>query len=359
MIAPDDIKAAVSSGVLSEAQAADLTVLAQKRAGARVSASADDEPFELFRGLNDVFVTVGIGLLAFAGGLGGELVALADLGPAYQAALFASYGLLLWAMAEYFTRKRRMVLPSLMIAGLFTVCLLIAGSLVSLHISGQRVWVAEAAALGAMVGTTAFYLRFKLPFAIFLTALSILLAILAVTDVLAPLEQLQDSSLMFNLIEAPEVALILLAFGLACFAIALRFDLSDPHRMTRRSACAFWLHLLAAPAIVNTVALTLYESEGALATLALVLIILLIALIALVIDRRSLLLAAVAYIGAVMSLALDGLDGLAGGAVVFLLLGLLITTLGAGWTRLRNSLMRALPKFPGKDRLPPYVKAQT
>jgi hypothetical protein len=39
------------------------------------------------------------------------------------------------------------------------------------------------------------------------------------------------------------------------------FDMSDPHRVTRRAASGFWLHVIAAPAIVNTVALTLFDAE--------------------------------------------------------------------------------------------------
>jgi hypothetical protein len=40
--------------------------------------------------------------------------------------------------------------------------------------------------------------------------------------------------------------------GLRVFAAAMSFDLSDRDRMTRRSDCAFWLHLLAAPLIVHS-----------------------------------------------------------------------------------------------------------
>ena len=37
-----------------------------------------------------------------------------------------------------------------------------------------------------------------------------------------------------------------------------------------------------------------------------------------------------------------------------MLLGALVIGLGAGWISLRTGLMRALPDFPGKDRLPPW-----
>ena len=36
----------------------------------------------------------------------------------------------------------------------------------------------------------------------------------------------------------------------------------DPHRLRRWSASGFWLHMLAAPALVNTIVLTLYNYGG-------------------------------------------------------------------------------------------------
>ena len=51
-ITQDDIRAAVGSGLLSEAQAASLTALAHSRHGARENLAPGDEPFELFRGFN-------------------------------------------------------------------------------------------------------------------------------------------------------------------------------------------------------------------------------------------------------------------------------------------------------------------
>ena len=47
---------------------------------------------------------------------------------------------------------------------------------------------------------------------------------------------------------------LLLLCGLAVFALAMRFDLSDPKRQTRRTDIAFWLHMLAAPLIVHPLA---------------------------------------------------------------------------------------------------------
>ena len=42
-------------------------------------------------------------------------------------------------------------------------------------------------------------------------------------------------------------SVVLLPLGLIIFAVAMRFDMSDRARQTRRTDIAFWLHLLAAP----------------------------------------------------------------------------------------------------------------
>ena len=40
--------------------------------------------------------------------------------------------------------------------------------------------------------------------------------------------------------------------------------------------------------------------------------------------------------------------------LLMLVIGAFITGLGTFWTHLRVALMRALPNFPGKSRLPPW-----
>jgi len=68
-----------------------------------------------------------------------------------------------------------------------------------------------------------------------------------------------------------------------------------------------------------------------------------------VIDRRSFLVAGVGY---VVALAITVVEGQA--FFIILMLGAGLVLLGAQWEALRRRVMRALPGFPGKDRLPPY-----
>ena len=105
------------------------------------------------------------------------------------------------------------------------------------------------------------------------------------------------------------------------FAAAMRFDLSDRLRTTRRSDCAFWLHLLAAPLIVHSLVMIAawwlmpfvktYGIERMTANLvgAIAAIIVVLALVAIVIDRRALLVSALTYLGAVVGLRHHPGDG--------------------------------------------------
>ena len=350
-----DLRAAVGAGLLTEAQATGLAALGQSRRGLR--AHVGDEPFELFRGLNDVFVAVGVAAL----GAGLWLLGLAfgDAGPGLIGLVGA------WALAEYLTRVRRMTLPSLLLAiGVSASAAMAASGLVPGpgiydgpgEIGAQGMAVAAAAGLAAI----AFFLRFRLPFALFLAALSAYAALMSglATDADAiALQVIEGGGIeaLFDLGASSAFAFATLAFGLGCFGLALSFDLRDPHRVTRLAACGFWLHLAAGPAIVNTVALSLLRDPGPASGVAMGLFLIVLAGLALALDRRSLLLAAAAYLASmVWGVAQAAELGAAGG---LMLLGALIVGLGAGWVGLRGRLMRAAPDFPGKDRLPPWAPA--
>ena len=150
-------------------------------------------------------------------------------------------------------------------------------------------------------------------------------------------------------------AWLTLALGLGTFIVAMMFDMSDPHRVTRRSANGFWLHVVAAPAIVNTVALSLLSSEGGASVSLLIAFLSVIALIAIIIDRRSFLVTGVGYVVALASTLSDA----SGTAFSVLILGIGLVLLGAFWERIRALIFRvAGPVLPTK-RLPPTVAGQT
>lgn len=353
----EDLRAAVAAGVLTEAQAASVSALAQSRARQRNSMPAEDEPFEFFRGFSEVFVSIGLVIL-----LSGIVLMLGWFG---GAALTTSLPLICagiaWWWAGYFTLKRRMNLPSMVLAVAFG-----SGIYLSVHASltlsdlPQRSVIVSAFLLAAL-GMVLWYRRFRLPFAAFLVGLSLLGAIYTLTASLASLAGFMnggEASIagFFDLRDSPQFAFATLAFGVGCFLAGMWFDTRDPYRLGRHAATAFWLHLLAAPALVNTVALTLYNTGGVQGIGLLVLALMAITALALIIDRRSFLSAAIAYIALVIAwiLQADGKGSLGTWTFILIALGGLITAIGTWWVPLRSGLMRALPDFPGKSRLPPY-----
>lgn len=346
---PEDLRAAVAAGIVSEAQAASLATLANQRAGKRATLPQEDEPFEFFRGFSEIFISVGLvillsGVTALLAAFGG--FALLTLVPLATAAIA-------WWWAGYFTLKRRMTLPSMVLASAFG-----AGVMLFVFSVLRQVGL-DARALGILgflasaVALMLWYRRFRLPFAAFLTGAALLGAIYSLTASASNLIGLagpEGYRAMFDLSESPAFATATLAFGIGAFLVGMWFDTRDPHRLGRHSATAFWCHLLAAPALVNTVAVTLLNGGG---TGALAVALVLIAILVLVIDRRSFLTAAIVYIAIVIAW-LMGEGGGTSWIFVLLLLGAFITAIGTWWVQLRARVMQMLPDFPGKSRLPPY-----
>jgi hypothetical protein len=356
----DDLRAAVAAGILTEAQAASVTALVDGRAGQRAAMPAEDEPFEFFRGFSEIFVSLGLVIL-----LSGVAAMLAWFGGATILIVVpAGVAAVAWWWALYFTLKRRMNLPSMVLAIAFAggVYLSVAtmGGILDLPL---RVTVVGSFLLAAG-GMALWYRQFRLPFSAFILGINVLGAIYTLTATVDNLGGFVDGSRsgfagLFDLRESPYFAFATLVFGIGAFLAGMWFDTRDPHRLGRHAATAFWCHMLAAPALVNTVALTLYNTGGQSGFVLLALALVGISVLALVIDRRSFLSAAIAYIALVIAWVVQGSGDADFGTWTFILivLGALITAIGTWWVGLRAALMRALPDFPGKSRLPPYARA--
>ncbi len=343
-VSRDDLRAAVAAGHLSAAQAASVLALAQARAGVRLP---EDEPFELFRGFAEIFVAVGLAIL-FAGGFG--LAAL--LGPPVPLLLICAAA---WGLARYYTLRRRMILPSIVLVLVYAAALGGTAVWLALRVLGTGAPALGIAALTA-AGLLLWFRAFRLPFTMFLIGLTGLWGTLATANALGGSAEIDGLSGMFDLLSGSGVALGTLLFGLVALVAALWFDMRDPHRLGRMSASGFWLHLLAAPALVNTVALTFWNMGPGLGYALLALALALIAGFALLIDRRSFLTAGIGYLIFLVAWVSGGLSDPRSWATVFLASGLGLTLLGTFWTDLRARLLRALPDFPGKRRLPPYAE---
>lgn len=351
MISPDDLRAAVGSGLLTESQAVSLRALADSRRGAREGLDPGDEPFELFKGFNEIFIVVGLVILA-AGWITVNSVTMATEIVNYQSHILMATGVaavVIWAISEYFIRVRRMVAPAIALSIMF------AGNAVA----GCAAYFAEPfmiaqedfsslpIAVGASVAAlTIYWWRFRVPFAMALIALGLfgLAMIIGANSAGTP----ADITDIFRLSAQGPFAWITLAVGLAVFVVAMIFDMSDPHRVTRRSAQGFWLHVVAAPALVNTMALALLEQES---NAVLLVVLIFFALIAIIIDRRSFLITAIGYVVALASTVFDG-DG---AGLTILLLGLFLVALGAFWARIRAALLKTFSGVLPLKRLPPAL----
>lgn len=348
MIEPQDLRAAVQRGLLTEAQAAGLTGIAEARRQAVAGVEPGEEPFVLFKGFNEIFIVIGlsilfVGWICVAAVLGAEVFGPGDLDTVLVAAV-TLFGLA--AVQRYFTLIRRMIAPSIALAIMTALTAWVLGSAVA-HLLGMQDLMASAFSSAVIAATMLLHYRaFRVPFdaALIATAVfSTVWALLAGGGVLP-----EDGISLLHLSGSGPLAVLSLVFGLMTFALAMRYDMSDPLRVSTRNTTGFWLHVTAAPAIVNTTALFLL-GHGQGGQLLLLLFLLAIAAVALVIDRRSFLVSGAGYAVWLIFTLFDG------SALVILFLGFGLVFLGAQWDRLRSALMRALPEFPGKDRLPPYM----
>ena len=119
MYSQQELDDAVAAGAIS-ADAADA--LRQYVAGQRVAAIPDEEQFRLITGFNDIFVSIAAAILLFAVGWIGQSIGQAtglvisdhgETGPSLLAPL--AIAATSWGLALFFTAKRRMALPSILL----------------------------------------------------------------------------------------------------------------------------------------------------------------------------------------------------------------------------------------------------
>jgi len=360
MIREDDLQAAVSEGIIDQAQAVRLAHLARLRRQAAPDAQSDapgdetrpvdpdDERFRLIGGFNDVFVTIGVGLLA--GALFG-LTRVLGLGEAFAFTGFV----IAWALAEWFSRRMRLALPSIVLAVMFVgaACALaaLAADLFARQIglggAARQAWLLICAGLASALAARLHHWRFRVPIDAALTAAGCV-------AILAGMVMFVDPKLIDD-----HLAPLAFAVGVGIFLFAMRADMSDPRRLTRRSDSAFWLHLLAAPLIVHP---TIQLATGGIGDIgtgkALVVLVLFVVLglVALVIDRRALIVSGLSYAGiAIAYLLTQRIEGGLGLPLTLLGLAVVVLGLSAGWRWFRTLVVSRLPLGALADRLPPVA----
>ncbi|MES2988756.1 MAG: hypothetical protein V4808_12690 [Pseudomonadota bacterium] len=363
-----DLANAVEAGALSpEAANAFRNHVAEGRSAPAV----DEEHFRLLTGFNDIFVSIAAALILVAVAWIGFYIGSKAMGgmqsldgPRQVGTAVAIAGgavaITGWLLAEYFTRQRRMALPSILLLLAFIGG---TGTAISAILGANVPWLAEqfgigmdneigmqrlAAGLAAIAGlltATAAWIHWQR----FMVPITVAAGTLAVVGV--------AFSMILTLIPSARdmVNPILLAAGVLVFLFAMRWDMSDLQRRTRRSDVAFWLHLAAAPLIAHPVfhMLGVFDGDISIPMAGVVLVLYVaFACVALAVDRRALLVSSLVYVLWAMYALFEqsGAVELAA-ALTALVIGSALLMLSAFWQPMRRSVVGMLGGL--SDRLPP------
>jgi len=337
MYSESDIDGAVAAGAISADAAAALRA---HIAATHAAPAVDEEHFRLLTGFNDIFVSIAIVLL---------LVAVGQIGMALARPLGGAFvAIVAWVLAEYFTARRRMALPSILLlvafvggiaGGLFELAQALAPNL------DDRAGALVVAGIGlcAAGGAWLHWRRFMVPITVAAGAAALVAT--AIGLVLAAVPDIKDA-----------VWPLLLIGGLGVFATAMRWDISDTERKTRRSDVAFWLHLAAAPMIAHSIFQMLGVFNGDIgAGMAIVVLALYVgfAAIALAVDRRALLVSGLAYVLAALYALFRSAGAIElGAALTAFVIGSALLSLSAFWQPMRRAVVTTLSQGM-RRRLPP------
>lgn len=356
MYSETDLRSAVEAGAISDEAA---HALRRHVASLKDQVPADAEHFRLITGFNDIFVAIGAVIMlmaaagigqAIGGAFGGEFAVREGLQFLFGGALAAATA---WLLAEFFTRKRRMALPSIILLLAFVVG--VAGATLGAAMAaiapgdGAPDWIGGliGAAVGLVTAGAAWlhWKRFMVP--ITLAALVAALALTVISLVMAAVQPSDPETLV--------LALVFLA-GLAIFAFAMRWDMSDPKRETRRTDVAFWLHLLAAPLLAHPlfslIGVTDGGASGVGAAFGVLGIYVLFGIVALAVDRRALLVSALAYVLFALTYLFREFGFVElNFALTALIIGSALLSLSAFWQPIRKAVVTKLPS-DWRSRLP-------
>ncbi len=356
MYSQNEIDEAVAAGAITADSASALRTYVE---GQRALPTADEEQFRLITGFNDIFVAIAAAILLFAVGFIGQWIgqrtgsAIDGEGPSYLGPLLIAATS--WGLALFFTAKRRMALPSILLLLTFVFSIFAAAGMALVLAVGPEALddnpqlggvLAAIAASMAAAGAWLHWKRFRVPITVATGAASV--AAIVVGLVVAALGQGAEQA--ENLI----LGLILL-LGVGTFLFAMWWDSSDRARITRRSDVAFWLHLLAAPMIVHPVFTLLGLNDGTATVgegLVVILLYVAIGLTALAIDRRALLVSALAYVLYALNKLFEQFGAVElNVALTALVIGSALLMLSAFWHQARSMVVRPLPEGL-RERLP-------
>ena len=356
MYSQNELDEAVAAGAITAEAATALRAYIERQDS---SSTVDEEQFRLLTGFNDIFVSIAAAILLFAvAWIGHQIGASLGLsidgdGPAFTGPL--AVAATAWGLALFFTAKRRMALPSILlllafVGGVFATVafgLVLAVGPDQLDNNPQLAGILGAVSgAAAAAGAWLHWKRFRVPITVAAGAASV--AAIAVGLLVAALGDNAENSR--NLILA-----FVLLLGIGTFLFAMWWDGSDRARLTRRADVAFWLHLLAAPMIVHPIFTLLGLNDGN-ATIGegfvVILLYVVIAITALAIDRRALLVSALAYVLFAMQQLFEQFGAVElNVALTALVIGSALLLLSAFWHQARSAVVKPLPAGL-RERLP-------
>lgn len=361
-----DLRAAVEADVISADVASRLEAFLTGRADP--AGTADPESLRFLANFNDIFITIGIGILAIGltaltGVMFGPSVATAagsgSVSMAGVMVLLPVAGAM-WLLLEYFGGRRRLLLPSMALASIFTLYVGLSVGMLASGISNINdveidsffdAWstlgnAGVATFLGGVAAAGAIYLRFRLPFSLFLLAVSLAGAVYTFAGFFG------DIGLIIGGLGA-------LLVGLATLAAGIGFDASDPARVTRRADTAFWLHLAAAPQIIfglrGMISGSSFANPGPTEALLIIAALAGLGILSLALNRRALIVSGLITFSFALTTVVSSLGGGVTTTLIVttLLLGTGILLLGGGWKTARRALLSVLPRGGLSARLFP------
>jgi len=347
MYSESDIDGAVEAGAITRDAA---TALRDHIARSQSAPAVDEEHFRLLTGFNDIFVSIAAAAVLVGMAWLGESIWLPLAGTLVAATA--------WGLAEYFTRKRRMALPSILLLLAFVGGVAAAqAGLIVINGDAIQAWGKAnfpdhpepvigviAAIIGAITAGAAWlhWRRFMVPITVAAGAVAVVGVVLALIVGFIPTAK--------DYIFVP----VLIA-GLAMFAVAMQWDMSDRERRTRRSDVAFWLHLAAAPMIAHALfqLLGVFDAPiGAAMAIAVIALYIAFAFVALAVDRRALLVSSLAYVLYAMYSLFEGAGAVElAWAFTALVIGSALLLLSAFWQPTRARVVGLLGGL--SERLPP------
>lgn len=360
---------------------------------------AEDEPLPFLSNFQDIFLSVGIiiflvGISILTGSIGVRLADGAGSPFFVMAAISGAVLAVVWALSEVIVRRRRRILPGIILCIAFMGLSFSILTNVYTGIVGEDVmerlddaeWVGPQefpegeeitheslrwatntvrdalpapvrffiiiAPLFMLGAAFVYYRRFRLPFASATVGAAAVGLLFCEAFYLSPYDTIRF------------LPTVIFLSGLLLLIAGVLYDMRDPQRVTRWSGNGFWLHFFAAP-LVLTGALTIaaqgfafdfpamegnnidffakrFSPRQSVITL---IVIAVFAVISLLLNRRALLVAGLLSAGIAIGVIVKaiGLGGAEVAAVTLIVLGGGILLLGLGWHTARMALLTFVP----------------